>query len=259
MARLPPVAPPRVLSRDEHLLVVDKPPGLATTSPDGGDCLAARVRALDPHAEKCHPSSRLDAEVSGVVVFARTSRAIQGLLAAREQGRYARRYVALAPTPAPASTLASADDATWSWSIALDPRDPRKRRALDAGAAGERAQEAQTHAHVLARSDAGLSLRLEPVTGRTHQLRVHAARAGIPLLGDVSYGGARRLVTRDGSVIACPRVALHCLVVVLPGPDGELVAFRSELPPDLASMLESLGLPDIDTAAIERHARDALR
>jgi len=252
-------APLRILARDEHLLVVDKPPGLATTSPDGGDCLAARVRALDPHAEKCHPSSRLDADVSGVVVFARTSRAIQGLLAARERGRYARRYVALGPTPAPSCALASSDDATWSWSIAIDPRDPRKRRALDEGVSGERAQDAETHAHVLARSGAGLSLRLEPVTGRTHQLRVHAARAGLPLLGDVAYGGARRLVTGDGAVIACPRVALHCLVVVLPGPGGELVAFRSELPGDLASMAESLGLPAIDVPAVEAHARSALR
>lgn len=249
----------RVVAKDEHLFVVDKPPGLPTTSPDGGDCLAARVRALDPFAEKCHPSSRLDADVSGIVIFARTSRAIQALLAAREQRRYARRYVALCQAPASGSALAEQDDATFRWSIAIDPRDPRRRLALEPSAGGERAQAAETRAHVLARSTAALSLRLEPVSGRTHQLRVHASRAGVPLLGDAAYGGARRLVSADGSVVSCPRVSLHCAVVVVPGPRGDLLAFRAELPADLATLASAIGLPAIDVEAIEAHARGALR
>lgn len=244
-----------VLFRDAHYLVIDKPPGIATTSPHGGDCLTARVAALDPRAERCHPSSRLDAEVSGVVVFARTSRGIDTLLEARRRGHYARRYLALAPLPAMGSELAVGDEATWRWPIAIDPRDRRKRLALEPGERGARTQDAETHARILDRAPLAVSLLLRPVTGRTHQLRVHAARAGSPLLGDVAYGGARRLVAADGAVLCCPRVALHCAVVVVPSPDGTTLAFCAPLPPDLASLAQALGLSPFDLDAIEREAR----
>jgi 23S rRNA-/tRNA-specific pseudouridylate synthase len=255
--RAGPDAPIPVLFQSAHYLVVEKPPGLATTSPDGGDCLAARVQALDPRAERCHPSSRLDAEVSGVVVFARTSRGIETLLEARRRGRYARRYLALAHAPPEGTALSEGEEATWRWPIAIDPRDPRKRRALAPGERGARAQDAETRARVLSRAPLAASLLLRPITGRTHQLRVHAARAEMPLLGDVAYGGARRLVSADGAVIACRRVALHCAVVVVPAPDGTPHAFRAPFPEDLASVARALGLPEIDLDAVERDARPA--
>ena len=69
-----------IVHRDAELLVVNKPSGLPTTSPDGGDCLVARVHELDPDAPRLHPTSRLDAEVSGLVTFARTARATEALL-----------------------------------------------------------------------------------------------------------------------------------------------------------------------------------
>ncbi|HKP57025.1 MAG TPA: pseudouridine synthase, partial [Polyangiales bacterium] len=87
---------PRVVFRDADLLVLDKPSGLPTTSPDGGECLAAWARAHDPDAPRMHPSSRLDAEVTGLVTLARTPRAIQQLTAARAAGQYRRFYVGLA-------------------------------------------------------------------------------------------------------------------------------------------------------------------
>src|SRR6266545_3893474 len=74
---------PRVVHRDDDLLVIDKPSGLPTTSPDGVNCLASWAREHDPDAPRLHASSRLDAEVTGLVTFARTSRAIQQLTAAR--------------------------------------------------------------------------------------------------------------------------------------------------------------------------------
>ncbi len=258
-ARLSSDAELRVLCHDEHFLVLDKPAGIATTSPDGRDCLAQRARALDPRAERSHPSSRLDADVSGVVVFARTSAAIEALLEARRAGRYARRYLALTGAPADDCALSSSDSARWTWAIAIDPRDPRKRRALEPGQHGEREQEAETRARVLDRSSLALALVLEPITGRTHQLRVHAARAGLPLLGDVAYGGARRLVAADGSVLACPRVALHCAVVLVPAPDGALRVFRSEWPADLAALGAAVGLVAPSGDALEAEVRAALR
>ncbi len=246
-----------VLHRDEDLLAVNKPSGLPTTSPDDGDCLAKRVRAMDPGAERCHPSSRLDVDVTGVVVFARTSRGIDLVLRAREEHRYARRYVALAHAPrADAETLPDASIA-WRWGIAIDPRDPRLRRALEPGQTGERAQEAHTRARVLARSASAVSLLLEPVTGRTHQLRVHAARAGMPLLGDTAYGGARRIVSSEGRVAMCPRVALHCVCVVLPQPSGSALTLHAPWPRDLVSVTDELGLPAIDASAIVTETRAA--
>jgi 23S rRNA-/tRNA-specific pseudouridylate synthase len=248
-------APLAVLHRDADLLVVSKPSGLPTTSPDGGDSLAERVRAMDRGAERCHPSSRLDADVTGVVVFARSTRGIERVLAARAAGRYARRYVALCRAPDAASALATSERCAWGWAIAIDPRDPRKRRALEEGERGERAQEALTRARVLARGPLACSLALEPITGRTHQLRVHAARAGAPLLGDVAYGGPKRLTGQDGRVLACPRVALHCLLVVLPDREGAPQAFRAPLPADLSELSDALALPRPDPDALEHEAR----
>lgn len=232
-----PGAPPRVIGEAPGLVAVDKPPGLPTTSPDGRPCLVERVAGLVPRAEVCHPSSRLDRDVTGVVVFATTSRAIQALLEARRRGGYRRLYVAIV-RPAP-----STDTATWSWPIAVDPRRKTFRVALEPGAPGERAQSAETDATVVARAGTAALLHLRPRTGRTHQLRVHAARAGSPILGDVDYGGAQRVVLGDGTVVTARRPLLHCARVTLekgPGIDAAR-AFVSPLPADLRSAWLALG------------------
>lgn len=262
------MSPIDVLHRDEDLLVVHKPAHLATTSPGGRDSLARRVEDFDRHAERHHPSSRLDAEVTGVVVFARTSRGIERVTRARAEGRYGRRYVALAHAPA-ASLDPSAPTAwgamewgsmAWDWDIAIDPRDARLRRAIPPGTEpnAPRVQAAHTRARSVAQTSLAHALVLSPLTGRTHQLRVHAARAGLPLLGDVAYGGRRRLVSSDGRVVSCPRVALHCLVVVLPGLDGEALTFVAPVPADLESLTNALALPRFDVDAICREAREGL-
>ncbi|MDQ3036960.1 MAG: pseudouridine synthase, partial [Myxococcota bacterium] len=131
-----------VAHEDEHLLVVLKPPGLPTTSPDpDAECLATIARRLDPRAPRMHASSRLDRDVTGLVTFAKTDRAIEALTSARREGRYARTYLALV-------SGAPEGDGRWSWTIAIDPRDPTRRIALPDGATGphasaERAQEAR--------------------------------------------------------------------------------------------------------------------
>lgn len=210
----------RIVHRDDHLLVLDKPPGIPTTSPDRTRCLVDLARELDPKAPNLHPTSRLDAEVSGLVTFARTKRANEALMKARAAGRYRRLYLALAPAaPSP-------PEGEWRAAIAIDPRDKRKRTAVGEGVVQPGSREAWTEYETGAVRDAGCVLWLWPRTGRTHQLRVHAAAAGIPLLGDVPYGGARRLVRPDGRVIHVPRVMLHCHALRLPriaGDGGELV------------------------------------
>jgi len=228
-----------VLHRDELFLVVNKPAFLPTTSPSQGATVVAAARALDPGAPKLHPSSRLDAEVTGVLVFARSREAILHLLAARRDGQYLRGYVgfsAAAPEPAAGE---------WDGAIAIDARDPRKRGVVQAGARG--ARPARTRYRTLATSPRAALLWLEPQTGRTHQLRVHAAHAGCPLLGDRSYGGAARLVLDDGSVLALRRAMLHCARVVLPHPQaGPPLRFEAPLPADMQHLWHALSASPIE-------------
>lgn len=225
---------PRVVYRDDDLLVLDKPTGVPTTSPDGRNCLASLARELDPDAPRMHPSSRLDAEVTGLVTFARSDRAIHGLLAARKAQRYRRLYLGLAacaPTPA---------EGELRWSIAPDRRDPRRRVALpEHDPAGT---FALSRYQVLQTLPQATLLALIPETGRTHQLRVHAAAAGAALLGDKPYGGPTRVVLEDGRVLAARRVMLHCARVQVPAPSGAgLLLFESEVPADFAGLFSALG------------------
>jgi 23S rRNA pseudouridine1911/1915/1917 synthase len=235
------LGPNAVLFRDEHFLVIDKPAGIATTSPDGRNCLTWLVARLDPRAPHTHPSSRLDRDVTGVVIFARTDRAIQHLLAARAHGTYLRSYRALVSPPPPPREPGD-PEGVWAWPIAVDPRDRRHRVALDEGEHGERQQDARSHFVVLGSANQSALLSVSPQTGRTHQIRVHAARAGCPILGDVDYGGASRVVLEDGRVVSAPRVLLHCREVRVPRVEGgEGHRFLAPIPEDLRVTFTKLG------------------
>lgn len=226
----------RIVFRDEDFLVVDKPTGMATTSPDGRDCLAEVVRRLDPHAPRLHATSRLDAEVTGIVTFARTTRGIEHSLAMRRAGSYVRTYVALASSP-PGLPVPSPSAGAWTGAIAVDPRDARRRVV----ATSSDARPSQTDYRVAFASASGVALELHPRTGRTHQLRVHASAAGAALLGDVHYGGAKRITQPNGRVVTAARVMLHCACVELPLPAGGMGRFIAPLPSDFRVALESLG------------------
>jgi 23S rRNA pseudouridine955/2504/2580 synthase len=227
----------RVLFRDAGMIVVDKPVGLATTAPDGGDCLVARVSLLDPSAPQLHPLSRLDTQVSGIVCFARTAEANFEALEARRAGTFRRRYLGL--------TLhrPSAAAGHWAQAIAFDPRDPRKRRAIPVGArVPSGAKEARTEYAVRASAGRVTALDLFPLTGRTHQLRVHASAAGLPLFGDVTYGGEKRSVLENGRVLTAPRTMLHCAYVRLPRHGGrELLELSLDPPDDLCRVFSGAG------------------
>jgi 23S rRNA pseudouridine1911/1915/1917 synthase len=221
-----------VIHRDAHLLVLHKPSGLPTTRPDEGPCLVRAALALDPGAELTHPTSRLDAEVSGLVTFARTRRANEALREARAQGEYARLYLGLAaPTAAELPSCVETE-------IGIDLRDPR-RRVVDAGKDRKRASSLIA---VRGRGEHVVLLELRPETGRTHQLRLHAAHVGAPLLGDVVYGGARRVTLPNGAVVRAPRVMLHCARLELPGIEGgQALAFESRPPEDFVRLFVRLG------------------
>lgn len=227
----------RIAHQDEHLLVVIKPPGLPTTSPDPeGECLAAIVRRLEPRAQRMHATSRLDRDVTGLVTFAKTDRAIQTLMTARREGRYHRTYLALV------SGAPQAERGAWSSIIAIDPRDPTHRITLAEGAHGERAQEARSRWERRGLASGCAVLALFPETGRTHQLRVHASAAGHPILGDTAYGGVPRVVLENGRVITARRVMLHCTRLSLPDiASGDERVLVSEAPSDLVKVWTGLG------------------
>lgn len=195
-----------VVHRDRWLLVVDKPSGLPTQAPrGGGDNLYDRVRAAHPGAALHH---RLDAGASGLVLFGLDPSVDAPLTALFRTHAIARTYLAVG--------VGEAEDGTWDRPIEGRP--------------------ARSRAEVLGR-DAGLcALRLHPETGRTHQLRIHAALAGAPLAGDRRYGGdaARRW----------PRLALHATRLALRHPgDGSLLSLTSALPDDLRPLWEAAGGP----------------
>jgi 23S rRNA-/tRNA-specific pseudouridylate synthase len=221
---------PELIHRDDELLVVNKPPGLPTTAPSSGEAsLVGWVDERFPHL-RAHPTSRLDSPVSGLVTFALTKAANRRLLDARRAGTYSRLYLGITlAVPEPVAGV-------WSWSISLDPRSPKHRRA----GSGAGMRDASTRYEVAAQATHGALLRLKPETGRTHQLRVHASKAGVPLLGDRAYEGERRCVLPDGSVVTARRVMLHCRRIEFPGPSGQL-RFDAEVPNDMEKLWLGLG------------------
>ncbi|MET0387997.1 MAG: RluA family pseudouridine synthase [Polyangiales bacterium] len=231
---------PRVLHHDAELLVLWKPAGIPTTSPDGQRCLTQLAAALDPRAPRLHASSRLDAPVTGAVTFARTTRAIEALLAARREGRYERLYLALA------SAAPDPPSGDWRWAIDRDPREPRSRVARgEQDKPSASAASAHTRYALIDRQPSAALLALHPQTGRTHQLRVHAAKAGLPLLGDKPYGGPQQRTLADGRVVRAARVMLHCARVRLPnvaaGPGAEPLTIEAPVPDDFSELWQRLG------------------
>jgi 23S rRNA-/tRNA-specific pseudouridylate synthase len=235
------VADLRVLYRDEHLLVLDKPVGIATTAPAGGSSLFALAKELDRRAPQLHPLSRLDTQVTGIVAFARTAAVNHAALEARRAGRFERRYLGVT------AHMPSAPSGRFTWSIGIHPNDPKKRVALEPDAPGLGVKAASTRYAVRASSGVLHALDLWPETGRTHQLRVHLSQAGSPLLGDVAYGGEKRLTLANGRIITGGRVMLHCASLRIPklAPSGRALELDLVAPDDMRAVWRSAGGDDL--------------
>ena len=234
-----------IIHQDDALLIVAKPSGLPTTAPNRrDDCLVARVAQLDPTAPRLHATSRLDADVTGLVTFARTKAAADVLLAARRAGVYHRRYDALTLS-APAE-----DEGAWEWAIATHARDKRMRVALiatDTPRGAGAVRDSRTRFRVDARGPLGARLALFPETGRTHQLRVHALAAGAGLFGDRVYRCPTRATCPDGRVITARRVMLHCALLRLPDvaaddPEAPPLEITAAWPTDFRRAADGLGV-----------------
>lgn len=213
---------PTVLHQDADLVVVDKPAGLSSVPDHLGDTsvLAFVAQTMGVDVPALHATSRLDRMVSGVMIVARTERARQALAHAREQGTYARTYVAIAAhAPRPPQGV-------WQVPIGRD-RDPRLRKV-----GGRDATQASTQYRTVACTTHASWLELAPHTGRTHQLRVHCAHAGCALDGDREYRGRLRFTAASGQVHTLGRVALHAARVAVPWPTPRM--FEAPVPAALA-------------------------
>lgn len=226
----PEVSGARVLSQRDDVIAAFKPAGMPTI-PDHRGAKGSLLDTIESEVgARLHTTSRLDVGVSGVVLLTASEGAATRLVRAREQGLYRRRYVAIA-TKAPSS-----ERGTWSFPIGRDP-NPRKRRI-----GGSSATRAETKYSAVALTSSGNALlALEPQTGRTHQLRLHASHAGCPLLGDSMYGGPARLVSATGAVTKLSRIALHCAWVEVPDARGDTWRIEAEVPEEMLAMWRAVG------------------
>jgi tRNA pseudouridine32 synthase/23S rRNA pseudouridine746 synthase len=201
----------RILHSDDALIAVEKPAGMLAVPGRGADkqdCLSTRVQASFEDARIVH---RLDMATSGLMLLARGSEAQRKLGNALARREIAKRYVAVV------EGLVKPDTGQIDLALSGDwPNRPRQRVDPLTGKA------ALTRFRVLSR-DAGADttrLELEPVSGRTHQLRVHLTAIGHRIVGDLLYGGR-----------AHPRLLLHACAIGLMHPTaGHPLSLESEVP-----------------------------
>lgn len=255
----PETIPLKVVWEDGDLIVIDKPPGLVV-HPAAGHAGGTLVNALIAH---CGASlsgiggvirpgivHRLDKDTSGLLVVAKTDAAHLGLAqqfaAHGADGRLERAYLAFAwgSFERPAGTI----DAP----LGRSPKD-RIRIAVTRAGLGRRAVTHYRVVETYPGTDGRIAVsqvRLTLETGRTHQIRVHLAHAGHPLLGDATYGSgfassARKLGPAARSALEkLGRQALHATLLAFDHPrTGEHMRFESPLPPDLMALRDALRDP----------------
>lgn len=206
---------------DDHLVVVDKPAGLLCVpgrGVDKQDCLHARVRQRFADALIVH---RLDMATSGLCVFARGAAAQRQLSTAFADRRVHKRYEAVAH-----GLLTPATDATDGWSVIdlpLLPDWPNRPLSKVDHALGK---PSLTRWRVLAHHKAAGTTHVElaPVTGRSHQLRLHLQAMGHPILGDALYAP-------PAVQALAARLLLHATAIVVPHPaSGQAASFSSPAP-----------------------------
>ena len=234
-----------IVHLDAHVVVVDKPAGISTVPFERGErgTLDERLRALLARRQRGAGSGgrpalgvvhRLDKETTGLLVFTRSWLAKQQLSRQFRAHSVHRRYLALAHGRVSSQTIRS---------VLLADRGDGRRGSTDAAVFGrtarpEEGRPAVTHVEALEPLDGATLIACRLETGRTHQIRIHLAEAGHPLLGE-------RVYTRgyDGPWIPAPRVMLHAQELGFVHPaTGEALRWTRPPPPDFCGMLERLRL-----------------
>lgn len=218
-----------VIHRDEHAIVINKPPGLAT---QGGTKTHTHVDGLLDALQfeaKSRPKlvHRLDKDTSGVLLLARSPRAASFFSKAFSERTARKVYWALVTgVPSPEHGQIDAPLAkqpgTGGEKMYVDPKEglPARTRYRTVDRAGNTA----------------VWLEMQPMTGRTHQLRVHAAAIGHPIVGDAKYGGRDAFLTGGIS----RKMHLHARRLVIEHPDGGMLDIKAELPAHIAETFDTL-------------------
>ena len=197
----PPQTPLDILHQDHAILVVNKPAGLLSVPGKGehlADCLLSRVQAAFPEALLVH---RLDRDTSGVMIFALSPHAQRHLGLQFERRHVKKTYVARVWGEMAEKT------GTVDLPLIVDwPNRPKQKVDFETG------RPAQTDWRVVRVENGTTRLRLYPHTGRSHQLRVHMAELGHPILGDPFYA--------TGPARDFPRLMLHAEALRIRHPDG---------------------------------------
>ncbi|MDD9932824.1 MAG: pseudouridine synthase [Myxococcales bacterium] len=217
-----------LLYRDEHLIAVNKPSGLATHRGWAPERDTALTRARDMLGQRVHLPHRLDRGTSGALLFALDEQTHRALAASFEAQQVHKRYLALVRGHAPASGT-------------IDHAIRDKGQAEGRPAISD--YQLLGHSPVERCS----LLQVEPRTGRPHQIRRHLKHISHPLLGDTRYGkGALNRHYREHHGLH--RLALHAVTLTFAHPhSGEPVTVHAPLPEDFAEVLDRLGLmaPDL--------------
>lgn len=208
----PPGGPLEILHEDAQIIVVNKPAGLLSVpgrGPHLADCLLSRLQAAFPDTLLVH---RLDRDTSGVMVFALTPHAQRHLGLQFERRKTRKTYVARVAGRLEPETGTVDQPLIVDW-----PNRPLQKICHETG------KPAQTEWRVLRADDAESRVQLFPLTGRSHQLRVHMLSLGHPILGDPFYA--------EGADRDHPRMMLHSEELRLRHPDGGAgMRFRAPAP-----------------------------
>ena len=228
------------LFEDDHVLVVDKPAGLLSHPTD--KIVEHTVLGYLRHSRKdlanIHLLHRLDRETSGVLALAKTTEAARRWTRAMAAHRIRKEYLALVRgIPKPHSGVIA-------WPIGRQGGEIKVRQWIDVPDAAS----AVTHYETVSMGDAFALMKAFPQTGRLHQIRVHFAALGHPLLGDPLYtdeGGlykkmiAGKLTADERGTLGFPRVALHAASLTFAHPaTDQTIVVTSPLPSDIANFLE---------------------
>ncbi len=228
-----------VITQDRAAIVLNKPPGLAT---QGGSGMKEHVDELldvfthdGPRPRLVH---RLDKDTSGVLLIARTPGSA-AFFSKRFSGRTARKIYWAIITGVP-----DVADGLIDLPLAKQPGTGGEKMMVDKSGEG---QSARTRYRVLDRAgNRACWVELQPLTGRTHQLRVHMAAIGHPIVGDGKYGGPDAFLS--GSISR--KMHLHARRLIIDHPDGDVIDVRAELPEHFANTMAGLGFDEEDGAVL---------
>ena len=214
----------QIIHVDEHILVINKPAGIPVL-PDGWDKESPYlVKMLEEEHGKLWIVHRLDKVTSGVIVFARDKETHRALNIQFENREVEKLYHAIME-----------GEPNWNEKITKFPLRAnvgnKHRTAVD----DRRGKPSETRFRILKRYQSGALVEAQPMTGRTHQIRVHAYALGHPLLGDVLYDGEETML------IARPALHAYSLTITHPV-TKEVMTFKAERPQDFASALELLNV-----------------